>query len=60
MTLLRGCMATITIIILRKTDGVLNISTGRPDCGGIDSSASGSRLISITANGQVSTQMYSL
>ena len=43
---------------ITETDGVLNISTGRPDCGGIDSSASGSRLISITANGQVSTQMY--
>lgn len=43
---------------VKENNGVLNISTGRPDCGGIDSSASGSRLISITADGKVSTQMY--
>lgn len=41
-----------------ETYGVLNISTARPDCGGIDSSASGTRKISISADGKVSTKMF--
>ncbi|HIU36640.1 MAG TPA: PQQ-binding-like beta-propeller repeat protein [Candidatus Fimenecus excrementigallinarum] len=43
---------------VQENDGVLNISTARPDCGGIDSSASGTRLISIAEDGTVSTRMY--
>lgn len=43
---------------VQENDGVLNISTARPDCGGIDSSASGTRLISIAEDGTVTTQMY--
>lgn len=39
-------------------DDVLNICTGRPDCGGIDESPSSSRIISIDENGAVSTQLY--
>lgn len=39
-------------------DGVLNISTARPDCGGIDQSASGTRHIVIDENGTVSTKMH--
>lgn len=40
-----------------ETNGVINISTSRPDCGGIDSSASGSRLIYMDKNGLVKTEM---
>lgn len=43
---------------VQNNDGVLNICTGRPDCGGIDQSASGTRYISIAEDGTVSTQMY--
>ncbi|MGN0542826.1 MAG: PQQ-binding-like beta-propeller repeat protein [Acutalibacteraceae bacterium] len=38
--------------------GVLNISTARPDCGGIDSSPSGSRIIRFDESGNISTQMH--
>lgn len=38
--------------------GVLNISTARPDCGGIDSSPSGSRIISFDDSGNISTRMH--
>lgn len=41
-----------------QSNGVLNVSTNRPDSGGIDSSVSGSRLISVDALGSVSTQMH--
>lgn len=40
-----------------ETNGVVNISTARPDCGGIDSSASGSRLIYMTRDGVEKTEM---
>ncbi|MGN0532322.1 MAG: PQQ-binding-like beta-propeller repeat protein [Eubacterium sp.] len=40
-----------------KTDDVLNISAPRPDCGGIDSSPAGTRIIKINADGKVSTNM---
>ncbi len=43
---------------IEENNGVLNISTARPDCGGIDQSASGSRLISIDENGQIKTKMF--
>lgn len=40
-------------------DDVLNISTARPDCGGIDSSPSGSRQILINKDGSInSTKMH--
>lgn len=42
---------------IEENDGVLNISTARPDCGGIDSSVSGARTIYIDQNGSVTTQM---
>ena len=37
--------------------GVLNISTARPDCGGIDSSPAGIRLINVNKDG-ITTKMY--
>lgn len=40
-----------------ESNGVLNISAPRPDCGGIDSSPGGTRIISISENGEVSTKM---
>lgn len=41
-----------------ESDGVLNISAPRPDCGGIDSSPGGTRVISVSADGKIKTQMY--
>lgn len=38
-----------------EKDGVLNVSAPRPDCGGIDSSPAGTRVISISADGEVTT-----
>ena len=43
---------------VRNNEGVLEISTGRPDCGGIDESPSASRIVSIDATGEVSTALY--
>lgn len=43
---------------VEENNGVLNISAPRPDCGGIDQSASGTRKISISADGTVTTKMY--
>lgn len=40
-----------------ESNGVLNISAPRPDCGGIDSSAAGTRIIDISKDGSISTQM---
>lgn len=37
-----------------ETNGVLNISAPRPDCGGIDSSPAGTRIINMSADGVVS------
>lgn len=44
--------------IQESAGGVLKISTARPDCGGIDSSVSGARMINIAADGTVTTQMH--
>ncbi len=44
--------------VVREEGGVLSISTARPDCGGIDQSASGTRQIFVDAEGKVSTQMH--
>lgn len=38
-------------------NGVLSVSTARPDCGGIDQSVSGARLINVNAAGEVSIRM---
>lgn len=43
---------------VRNNDGILEISTGRPDCGGIDESPSSTRIISIDKDGAVSTKLY--
>lgn len=43
---------------VEETDDVLNISTARPDCGGIDESPSGARMIYIDENGAVTTEMH--
>lgn len=40
-----------------ENEGVLNISAPRPDCGGIDSSPAGTRIIHISSNGSISTEM---
>lgn len=40
-----------------EEDGILNISTARPDVGGIDSSAAGMRLIDINEEGKINTRM---
>lgn len=44
--------------ISETSNGALNISTGRPDAGGIDSSLSGTRQIKISSDGAVSTKMH--
>ncbi len=41
-----------------QSNEVLNICAPRPDSGGIDSSAAGTRVISISADGKVSTKMH--
>lgn len=43
---------------VRSSDGVLEICTARPDCGGIDESPSSSRIISVDETGEVSTELY--
>jgi len=40
-----------------ENNGVVNISTSRPDCGGIDSSAAGARIIHISEDGTLTTEM---
>ena len=40
-----------------ENEGVLNISAPRPDCGGIDSSPAGTRIINVSADGSISTEM---
>lgn len=42
---------------IEENNGVLNISTARPDCGGIDSSVSGARMINISKEGSITTDM---
>ena len=44
--------------IEENESGIYKISTARPDCGGIDSSVSGARMIHIAENGTVTTNMY--
>lgn len=41
-----------------ESNGVLNICAPRPDSGGIDSSAAGTRVINIGADGSVKTKMH--
>lgn len=43
-----------------SNDGIAEISTARPDCGGIDQSPAASRLISIDENGSVATKLLYL
>lgn len=43
---------------IEEKNGVLDISTARPDSGGIDSSASGTRYIAFDEEGQIRTKMY--
>lgn len=40
-----------------ENEGVLNISAPRPDCGGIDSSPAGTRVINIDESGRIITEM---
>lgn len=40
-----------------EQNGVLNISAPRPDSGGIDSSPAGTRIINVSENGDISTEM---
>lgn len=42
---------------IEENNGVLGISTARPDCGGIDSSASGARMVNISSEGKITTNM---
>ncbi len=42
---------------VEENNGVVNICTPRPDCGGIDSSPAGARLIKVSENGSISTEM---
>lgn len=42
---------------IEEYNEVLNISTARPDCGGIDSSVSGARMIYISRDGEITTNM---
>lgn len=43
---------------INEAHGVINISTARPDCGGIDQSASGPREVFMDANGIAKTKMH--
>lgn len=43
---------------IENNNSVVEISAPRPDCGGIDSSPSGTRIISLDKNGAVSAQTY--
>ena len=43
---------------VRENNGVLEISTARPDCGGIDQSPSAARLVQIDASGAIQTKLY--
>lgn len=43
---------------VEDNNGVMNISTGRPDCGGIDSSVSGTRQIMVSEDGKITTKMH--
>jgi len=42
---------------LNDNNGIYNISTARPDCGGIDQAASGTRVVRIDKNNQLTTEM---
>lgn len=42
---------------VKENQGVLDISTARPDCGGIDSSVSGARMVNIAEDGSITTEM---
>ncbi len=42
---------------VNEKEGVLNISAPRPDCGGIDSSPAGTRIINIDESGRIITEM---
>ncbi len=44
--------------IEENQNGICKISTARPDCGGIDSSVSGARMIHIATDGSVTTNMH--
>lgn len=41
---------------LSENEDVLNISAPRPDCGGIDSSPAGTRIITVNRDGEISTR----
>lgn len=43
-----------------ENSGILDISTSRPDCGGIDQSPASSRLVSVDKSGGVSTKLLYL
>ena len=43
---------------VNENNGVLDISTARPDCGGIDQSVSGTRQITVAKDGSISTKMF--
>lgn len=40
-----------------ESNGIVNICAPRPDCGGIDSSSAGARLVKVAADGSISTEM---
>lgn len=42
---------------IKDNNGVLDICTARPDCGGIDSSVSGARMIYVSKDGKVTSRM---
>lgn len=42
---------------IQVNDGVIDISTARPDTGGIDQSAAGTRVVHINGNGTLTTEM---
>lgn len=43
---------------IKNNNGVLDISTSRPDAGGIDSSPSGTRKVTVTPSGEVTSKMF--
>lgn len=43
--------------VIKENNGVLEICTARPDCGGIDSSLSGARMIYVAKDGGITSKM---
>ncbi|MGN0538592.1 MAG: PQQ-binding-like beta-propeller repeat protein [Candidatus Fimenecus sp.] len=55
--LIAWCFGHYHYNYIDQKNGVMNISAPRPDCGGIDGSPAGTRVISVNGKGEISTEM---